>query len=434
MSSSSQPNLVDPSPSPPSPSPPTTPTSTTHSHQTLEEYIASLQSTLSHLQNEHTTLLSSLKAARRDAQKSQSALRSEISSLKKSSQKHAAGDARARQKVRALEEAVKQAAKGREDVEAEREVVEVDRKDQDAESEEKEKQWEAVSRMAEEARKERLLRESEDSARLQVIRTELAAVEARLEKLKYRREKFEGKSGSEEEDEAAQDRDKEIDGQRDGTSNNKGLIRDLEDRLREIQLEREHIEADPYGYIASNDDAPGPNTSTSTDSAASQADRAESVPRLNNGHHHGHHHHHSHNHFHHLPFAPLGKRHAPFGPHQQHQQHQHSHTHPHVHPRAQNQFTSPPAVRQVQQRLPAQQQFGARGAMVMQAPGAGSGKRRAAEGAEGIVQSAQGSGSTLSSLAPPFEPSVVRIHGKEGMGQVRGSGVGPWFGASGSDR
>lgn len=341
-----------------------------------------------------------------------------------------------RQKVRALEEAVKQAAKGREDVEAEREVVEADRKDQDVESEEREKQWEAVSRMAEEARKERLLRESEDNARLQVIRTELAAVEARLEKLKYRREKFESKSGSEEEDEAAQDRDKEGDGQQDGVSNSKGLIRDLEDRLREIQLEREHIEADPYGYIASNDDAPGPNTSTSTDSAASQTDRAESVPRLNNGHHHGHHHHHSHNHFHHLPFAPRGKRHAPFGSHQhpQHQQHQHSHTHPHVHPRAQNHFTSPPAVRQVQQRSPAQQHFGARGTTGMQAPGAGAGRRRAVEGAEGNGQSAQGSGSTLSSLAPPFEPSVVRIHGKEGMGQVRGGGVGPWFGASGSDR
>ncbi|TFY57796.1 hypothetical protein EVG20_g8404, partial [Dentipellis fragilis] len=100
--------LADPSPSPPSPSPPSTPSTPPHSHVGVDDYLASLQATLAHLQAEHEALLGSLKSARRDSQKSQAALRAEITSLKRASAKHTTGDVRMRQKVRALEEAVKQ--------------------------------------------------------------------------------------------------------------------------------------------------------------------------------------------------------------------------------------------------------------------------------------------------------------------------------------
>src|SRR6266404_7113193 len=119
---------IDRPPSPPSPSPPSTPSGgPSYSSQTFEDHLNSLRLSLSHLQAEHETLSNSLKSARRDSQKAQAAQRAEISSLKRPAQKHSAGDTRMRQKVRALEEAVKQAVKGREDVEAEYALLEAAR-------------------------------------------------------------------------------------------------------------------------------------------------------------------------------------------------------------------------------------------------------------------------------------------------------------------
>src|SRR5713101_1064781 len=56
---------VDPSPSPPSPSPPPTPSGgPSYSSQTFEDYLASLELSLSHLQAEHETLSNTPKSAR----------------------------------------------------------------------------------------------------------------------------------------------------------------------------------------------------------------------------------------------------------------------------------------------------------------------------------------------------------------------------------
>ena len=59
------------------------------------------------LNNEHATLTASLKSARREAQKADAALRSEIDTLKRASEKHVQQEARAKQKVLALQEAVR---------------------------------------------------------------------------------------------------------------------------------------------------------------------------------------------------------------------------------------------------------------------------------------------------------------------------------------
>ncbi|THH19605.1 hypothetical protein EW146_g1590 [Bondarzewia mesenterica] len=451
LNTSSHPIQVDPSPSPPSPSPPTTPTTPTHSHQTLEEYLASLQASLSHLQNEHNNLLSSLKAARRDAQKSQSALRSEISSLKRSSQKHSAGDARMRQKVRALEEAVKQAVKGKEDVEAEWKVVESDRKVKEVEVDERQRQWEVVKRLAEEGRREREEREGEDSARLQAVRVELAGVDARLDKLRSKQDKLVGKNTIEEDgedegpNEGEKEKTKEDEEPQDG-SGIRGIVGDLEERLRELQLERERIEADPYGYLISTD-GPSNVANASTDSNTSRTDRSsDPSPRFHNP--HGRHNHNpSHNHYHHNPFAHRGKRHMPFAPHahphvhQHQQQHQHSHSHPYVHPRAHHPFVQTPAVpvnatrtaaRWCPRVLSSHSQCSARRRhTISQVRGAfrsGGGEHLRATAAR------RSPGPLCRHSRPPFEPAAVRVYGKEGAGhRSSGGGVG-WLGGPGTER
>ncbi|KAH9992288.1 hypothetical protein BJV77DRAFT_1183795 [Russula vinacea] len=193
---------VDPSPSPPSPSPPQTPSGgPSYSSQTFEDYLATLQLSLSHLQAEHETLSNTLKSARRDSQKAQAAQRAEISSLKRAAQKHSAGDMRMKQKVRALEEAVKQAIKCREDVEAEHAKLEAARVEQGAELADASRRFKEARVSAEDWRRRREKAEEEAGSRLQGARAELAAVEARLEKLRAKRERLEGRAAAEEGDE-----------------------------------------------------------------------------------------------------------------------------------------------------------------------------------------------------------------------------------------
>jgi hypothetical protein len=247
---------VDPSPSPPSPSPPPTPSGgPSYPSQTFEDYLASLQLSLSHLQAEHETLSNTLKSSRRDSQRAQAAQRAEISSLKRAAQKHSAGDTRMKQKVRALEEAVKQAIKCREDVETEYTVLEAARVEQEADLADASRRFEETRVGAEEWRARREKAEEEAGSRLQGARAELAAVEARLEKLRIKRERLEGRSGAEEggeEEEEGEENGEGLSrrgGDKDGSDALGGLVGELEAKLREILLERERIEADPYAQL-----------------------------------------------------------------------------------------------------------------------------------------------------------------------------------------
>ena len=248
---------IDPSPSPPSPSPPPTPSGgPPYSSQTFEDYLASLRLSLSNLQAEHETLSNTLKSARRDSQRAQAAQRAEISSLKRAAQKHSAGDTRMKQKVRALEEAVKQAIKCREDVETEYAVLEAAGAEQGEELADASRRYEETRVRAEEWRARREKAEDEAGSRLQAARSEIAAVEARLEKLRAKRERLEGSSGAEqggEEEEGGEEENGEglsrRGGDKDGSDALGGLVGELEAKLREILLERERIEADPYAQL-----------------------------------------------------------------------------------------------------------------------------------------------------------------------------------------
>jgi hypothetical protein len=282
---------VDPSPSPPSPSPPPTPSGgPSYSSQTFEEYLASLQLSLSHLQTEHETLSNTLKSARRDSQRAQAAQRGEISSLKRAAQKHSAGDTRMKQKVRALEEAVKQAIKCREDVETEYAVLEAARVEQEAELADTSGRFEETRVRAEEWRARREKAEEEAGSRLHGARAELAAVEARLEKLRAKRERLEGRPGAEEGGEDEEGGEEETGeglsrrgGDKDGSDALGGLVGELEAKLREILLERERIEADPYAQLVPSHTDEAPIATAATDKPSTAADTRAQGHAANHG-------------------------------------------------------------------------------------------------------------------------------------------------------
>ncbi|KAI0249747.1 hypothetical protein BJV78DRAFT_1283729 [Lactifluus subvellereus] len=281
---------VDRSPSPPSPSPPQTPSGPSYTSQTFEDRLASLQLELSQLQAENETLSNTLKSARRDSQKAQAAQRAEISSLKRAAQKHSAGDTRMKQKARALEEAVKQAVKGREDVEAEYAVVEAARVEQEAELADASRRFERARARAEEWRARREKAEEEASGKLQGAKAELAAVEARLEKLRTKREKLEGRAAAAaaaEEGGLGGEGKEQQQQQQDGSDAPGGLVGELEAKLRELLLERERIEADPYGHVQQPfPPSPSEETTAATDARA----QGSSPPNHPRGPHHSHSH------------------------------------------------------------------------------------------------------------------------------------------------
>ncbi|KAI9069885.1 hypothetical protein FKP32DRAFT_1550642, partial [Trametes sanguinea] len=85
---------------------------------TLEDRRLQLTHELNKLNAEHSSLTSRLKSTRKDSQKADAALRSEIDTLKRASERYAAGESRARQKILALQEAVKQTLAAAQDIEA----------------------------------------------------------------------------------------------------------------------------------------------------------------------------------------------------------------------------------------------------------------------------------------------------------------------------
>ena len=386
---------VDPSPSPPSPSPPPTPSGgTSYSSQTFEDYLATLQLSLSHLQAEHETLSNTLKSARRDSQKAQAAQRAEISSLKRAAQKHSAGDMRMKQKVRALEEAVKQAIKCREDVESEYATLEGARIEQEAELTDASRRFKEACVRAEEWRARREKAEEEAGSRLQGAKGELAAVEARFEKLRAKREKLEGRAGAEEggdgedegEEENGEGSSHRVD--EDGSDALGGLVGELEAKLREILLERERIEADPYGQIVPSPSDEGPISAAATDKLAMSTDTRAQGPAAN------HKRNASYSHAH----TARSKRPGP-------PVSQYSHSHSHSHPARATTTSFPPpasasATRTAASASPRNHSHPTRGT--------GSGKGSAARRKSSPPPHTQAEKSALSLNARPFEPASIK--------------------------
>ncbi|KAG6908697.1 hypothetical protein DXG01_003630 [Tephrocybe rancida] len=187
---------------------PNTPPSTTIS-LTIEDRLNQLQHALSLVNTERETLANALKSTRRDSQKADAALRSEIETLKRASEKHVAADHRAKQKILSLQEAVKRAQTMTRETEEQADELRELIPGLDRQRQEKEQNYTKVKEQADRARKERERQTEKDTKKLESMKSELAGLTNKMEKLNAKKEKLEGSTITELE-EQLQSVDREI--------------------------------------------------------------------------------------------------------------------------------------------------------------------------------------------------------------------------------
>ena len=216
-------NSSDPPLSTPSTSPtgtlPNTPSST-NIPLTIEDRLIQLQNTLAQINVERDSLTASLKSAKRDSQKADAALRSEIDILKRASEKHAAAEHRAKQKILSLQEAVKRAQTATRETEELIKEVQGVLPGMNRKRTEKEGAYNAVKEEADRVRKERDAEAEKGKKRLESMKNESATLSNKLEKLNGKKDKLET-----------------------------GIIPDLEEQLKEVEREVEKAEIDSYANI-----------------------------------------------------------------------------------------------------------------------------------------------------------------------------------------
>ncbi|KAK0482238.1 hypothetical protein IW261DRAFT_1417843 [Armillaria novae-zelandiae] len=218
-------NAPEPALSSPSTSPsPSTPSSNQHPSPgftplTLEDRLNQLQHTLNIMATERETLSATLKSARRDAQKADANVRSEIDALKRSSEKTAAAEHRAKQKVLALQETVKRAQLSTKEMEEQVKEEEEALPDLQTQRNLKEEEYLKIKGAADRARKARESETEKERKRVELMTGELNGLNNKLERLQAKKEKLETTT-----------------------------IPDLEEQLRVIELEIETTELDSYGY------------------------------------------------------------------------------------------------------------------------------------------------------------------------------------------
>lgn len=170
---------------------PTTPTQPTAPRVlTVEEHASQLLNTLTTLDSEKESLIVRLKAARKESQRADAALRSEIEALKRASEKSAQSDQRSRQKVLALQEAVKRLLAASVEAEEQARLVEASL----PQLEQRVRAVEAEhAKVVVEANKSKLEMDEAvkaDRKRLSDLDSELGALVHRLDKLSHKRDKL----------------------------------------------------------------------------------------------------------------------------------------------------------------------------------------------------------------------------------------------------
>ncbi|KAF8911811.1 hypothetical protein CPB85DRAFT_646500 [Mucidula mucida] len=181
----------------PSSSPsPATPASTHHASPgftplTLEDRLNQLQHTLTVMSAERESLSATLKSARRDAQKADANVRSEIETLKRASEKHAAVEHRAKQKVLALQESVKRAQSSSREIDQQATEIEAGMPDLIKQREDKEEELKRVQQEAERVQKARETEAEKERKRIDSLNSELTSMTNKLERLQGKKEKME---------------------------------------------------------------------------------------------------------------------------------------------------------------------------------------------------------------------------------------------------
>ncbi|KAF8699946.1 Lea domain protein, partial [Rhizoctonia solani] len=190
LNTTHQTQTVTPADTPPS-SPSTTGSSSPQPRQiTVEERASQLRHMHTMLTQEHDQLTAQLKTARRDAQRADAALRSEIEALKRAMEKNAAGEQRTKQKILALQESVKQALAAA--VDADNEVKELERAlpGLEAQRDEAEKEHTKASEAADRSTTEAKAALEQDRKRTAEVEVELTALTAKVEKMTAKRDKL----------------------------------------------------------------------------------------------------------------------------------------------------------------------------------------------------------------------------------------------------
>ncbi|KAG6821112.1 hypothetical protein H0H93_006451 [Arthromyces matolae] len=188
--SSSDPQVSTPSTSP-SRTLPNTPPSTTVP-LTIEDRLNQLHQTLSVIHAERDSLSTALKVARRDAQKADAALRSEIDTLKRASEKHVAADHRAKQKILSLQEAVKRAQTATRETELLVKEIEQLEPQLNKQKLAKELEYTQLKEQADRAQLDREREAEKDRKKLESMKNELAGLTNKMERLNAKKEKLEG--------------------------------------------------------------------------------------------------------------------------------------------------------------------------------------------------------------------------------------------------
>jgi hypothetical protein len=159
---------------------------------TLKDRLSQLQHSLSLINAERDTLLTQIKSLRRTSQKADASLRAEIEILKRTSEKHSAFEVRGKQKVLALQEAVKRAQIAARESEVLRVEVEEETLVISEKKEEKENELHKVMSEAGSITREKECLVEKEKKRMEGMRNELAGLSGKLDRLAGKREKMEG--------------------------------------------------------------------------------------------------------------------------------------------------------------------------------------------------------------------------------------------------
>lgn len=170
--------------------PPTAPDHSPAAPFTIEDRLSQLTSSLSFLSSQRDSLQSQIKSVRRDGQKADAALRSEIEALKRTSEKNIAAENRAKQKILALQEAVKRTHAGTRAMEQELDQLECSLPALHQEKERKERDYESAKKEADRVTKQRQMVDDQDKKRVDKLRSDHSSLTHKLEKMMAKREKM----------------------------------------------------------------------------------------------------------------------------------------------------------------------------------------------------------------------------------------------------
>ncbi|KAG8749598.1 hypothetical protein FRC14_001230 [Serendipita sp. 396] len=157
---------------------------------TIEEQRHNLQQTKTSILQEHETLLSQLKLARKESQRAENAARGEIEVLKRAADKQSVADQRAKQKVLALQEAVKQTISATADIEDQASTLQGELPLLQTDQQTIEEEHASVQEMLaqKEAEMDQAIRA--DKKRIADLQSDLSTLSNRVEKLTSKKEKL----------------------------------------------------------------------------------------------------------------------------------------------------------------------------------------------------------------------------------------------------